>query len=311
MAGQCPGFNLQFHHDGQPCVDFLLYAFVAGTNTPKDTFQDIEGAVVNTHPIVLDEQGRIPGAGFFLEETGAYDFELRDADDNPIDGWTDVSAIPAAAENTFLALAVEDQTMEVLYELAGPAESELQPPTLGQVQDLIAEAVAAATVTLTARDTPVGAIYEWVLEAVPTKHLELNGQAVSRSTYAELFTLWGTTFGVGDGTTTFNLPNRVGMFVRGYDPTGTVDPDGGSRDFASDPQEFAIENIEGEFGTDDRVTATGADNPFYKPGGTPDAGSEGSGTGATVAFDASRAVNTSTETRPVNVLTMWIVKALP
>lgn len=41
---------------------------------------------------------------------------------------------------------------------------------------------------------------------VPTGWLEMNGQAVSRTTYAELFAKIGTTYGVGDGSTTFNLP---------------------------------------------------------------------------------------------------------
>ncbi|MDA5349682.1 phage tail protein, partial [Escherichia coli] len=43
--------------------------------------------------------------------------------------------------------------------------------------------------------------------AVPTGYLRCNGVAVSRVTYANLFTVIGTSFGVGDGSTTFNLPN--------------------------------------------------------------------------------------------------------
>ena len=311
MALQSPGFNLQFHHDGVPCVDFLLYAFIAGTNTPKDTFQDSLEAANHTHPIVLDEQGRPPGEGVFLEDTGAYDFELRDPDDAPIDSWSDVSGIPPAADETFLPLE-GGVAMTGLFELAGPAEAELQPPTLGQTEDLIAAAVAAAVATLTAQLEPIGTIKGWVTATVPTdgKHLQCNGQAISRTTYADLFDLWGVTFGVGDGTTTFNVPDYRGQFLRGYDPTGTVDPDGGSRDFP-DVQDFAIENITGQFNGDDRMSASGDTNPFYTPAGTPDSGSEGSGTGEIMAFDASRAVNTSTETRPVNMPIMWIVKALP
>jgi hypothetical protein len=46
-----------------------------------------------------------------------------------------------------------------------------------------------------------------VLKPVPTGWLECNGQAVSRTTYAALFASISTTFGAGDGSTTFNVPN--------------------------------------------------------------------------------------------------------
>lgn len=51
----------------------------------------------------------------------------------------------------------------------------------------------------------------------PTGWLKANGAAVSRATYAGLFAAIGTTFGTGDGSTTFNLPDLRGDFVRGLD----------------------------------------------------------------------------------------------
>ena len=45
-----------------------------------------------------------------------------------------------------------------------------------------------------------------------------NGAAISRTTYADLFTAIGTTYGTGDGSTTFNLPNLEGRVVVGYNP---------------------------------------------------------------------------------------------
>ena len=47
---------------------------------------------------------------------------------------------------------------------------------------------------------------------IPVGWLECNGQAVSRTTYAELFELIGTTYGVGDGSTTFNLPTETSVY---------------------------------------------------------------------------------------------------
>lgn len=54
---------------------------------------------------------------------------------------------------------------------------------------------------------PIGSVWMWLTGSVPTGTLLLDGSAVSRTTYAALFALWSTTFGVGDGSTTFNLPN--------------------------------------------------------------------------------------------------------
>lgn len=55
---------------------------------------------------------------------------------------------------------------------------------------------------------PIGAIIEWDSDLIPENWLLLNGQAVSRTVYSELFDLYGTTYGTGDGSTTFNLPDR-------------------------------------------------------------------------------------------------------
>jgi len=54
----------------------------------------------------------------------------------------------------------------------------------------------------------------------PTGWFLCFGQAVSRSTYANLFTAIGTTYGVGDGTTTFNLPDLRGRTIAGQDDMG-------------------------------------------------------------------------------------------
>lgn len=57
----------------------------------------------------------------------------------------------------------------------------------------------------------------------PLGYLYANGQAVSRTVYARLFALYGTTFGAGDGSTTFNLPDGRSMFIRGWDDGRGVD----------------------------------------------------------------------------------------
>ncbi|MBP3766545.1 MAG: tail fiber protein [Bacilli bacterium] len=63
--------------------------------------------------------------------------------------------------------------------------------------------------------TPIGTIISYSTTNVPDGYLECNGQAVSRTEYAALFEKIGTTYGGGDGSTTFNVPNLRGEFLRG------------------------------------------------------------------------------------------------
>lgn len=67
---------------------------------------------------------------------------------------------------------------------------------------------------------PSGTILDYAGTTEPTGYLFCYGQAVSRSTYSTLFTLLGTTFGVGDGSSTFNLPDLRGRVVAGQDDMG-------------------------------------------------------------------------------------------
>lgn len=63
------------------------------------------------------------------------------------------------------------------------------------------------TVTGSTNIVPLGSVIAYATTSAPSGFLACNGQAVSRGTYAALFALIGTTFGSGDGSTTFNLPS--------------------------------------------------------------------------------------------------------
>jgi len=78
------------------------------------------------------------------------------------------------------------------------------------------------------REAPVGAVAMWLTSQPPAGWLILDGSAKSRTTYAGLFTLWGTTFGSGDGTTTFNLPDMRQRFPLGKAASGTGSTLGGT-----------------------------------------------------------------------------------
>ncbi|RXJ53765.1 phage tail protein [Candidatus Marinarcus aquaticus] len=77
---------------------------------------------------------------------------------------------------------------------------------------------------------PTGMIFINPSSVIPEGFFECNGAEVSREEYAELFAVIGTTYGVGDDITTFNLPDLRGEFVRGWDNERGVDID---RDIAS------------------------------------------------------------------------------
>ena len=81
---------------------------------------------------------------------------------------------------------------------------------------------------------PVGSTFDFAGQSssIPAGYLLCDGRAISRATYANLFNVVGTTYGAGNGTTTFNLPNGQGQFFIGYssgDPNfGTIGVTGGS-----------------------------------------------------------------------------------
>jgi microcystin-dependent protein len=62
---------------------------------------------------------------------------------------------------------------------------------------------------------PTGTVLPFAGASAPTGWLLCDGSAISRSTYANLFTVLSTTYGSGDGSTTFNVPNAQGVFLRG------------------------------------------------------------------------------------------------
>ena len=67
---------------------------------------------------------------------------------------------------------------------------------------------------------PTGAVLPFAGASAPSGHLLCFGQAISRSTYSGLFTAIGTVYGVGDGSTTFNIPDLRGRVVAGQDDMG-------------------------------------------------------------------------------------------
>ena len=96
------------------------------------------------------------------------------------------------------AIATADQA------LAGTANNLLMTP---QTAKLLVESLNLRV--------PAGTLIPYIGTTVPTGYLLANGAEVSRTKYADLFAAIGTKFGVGDGATTFGLPNMNGRFIEG------------------------------------------------------------------------------------------------
>lgn len=120
-------------------------------------------------------------------------------------------------------------SMTTSYSLVAPA---LPSSTLPLVLDTSGN-ITASQVTLAQLTSPViqalnptGTVIAYAGTTTPAGYLLCDGSAISRATYAALFTAIATNFGVGDGSTTFNLPQLLGAFVRGTQFSfGGGDPD--------------------------------------------------------------------------------------
>lgn len=159
---------------------------------------------------------------------------------------------------------------------------------------------------------PSGAVMYFAGQTAPAGWLKANGAAVSRTAYAALFAAIGTTYGTGDGRTTFNLPDLRGEFVRGWDDGRGID----SRRALGSAQSDAIRNITGKLDSGqnqaeqlfDNVITSGA---FEKEQATKQWTFDSSARGAAVTavtFDASRVVPTANENRPRNIALLACIK---
>jgi microcystin-dependent protein len=165
-------------------------------------------------------------------------------------------------------------------------------------------------------DTPVGTVNWFAAATAPVGWLVADGRAVSRSAYAALYAVIGITYGTGDGTSTFNLPDLRGMFLRGVDNAGGTargcDP---ARAFGS-TQNFAIQRITGSIrGISETFSGTATSDPgssLFKSSNGPSCGgtptSADTSPAGTLAFDSACSVNSSTETRPMNVAMLPCIK---
>ncbi len=150
---------------------------------------------------------------------------------------------------------------------------------------------------------PTGTVLPYIvsISTMPAGFLYCNGQVVSRSTYATLFALIGTAFGSGNGSTTFNLPDMRGMFLRGVDDGRGYDSEAnrviGSTE--TDTLQGHKHSVQAQV-----VSVSNVYLPF-----TPTACPLGDGnTGVPISDGMNGTPRTSKETRPQNIAIAYIIK---
>lgn len=342
-----------FDNQGKPLAGGNLFTYVQDSSSEQaTTWADGNGDTENSNPLVLDSSGRLV-TDIWLDAAQGYNFVLTKSDGltvltdvNGVTGITSqhyINEIISGLDEVYLRLSggtvtggltvggstnlhgtIISGNLQVTgtSQLAGiDNDNELITSVLTPVSNTDAankEYVDAAVAGVSAA-TPSGVTAWFAASTPPAGWFECNGQAVSRTTYSSLFTAISTTFGVGDGSTTFNVPDMRGYFARGWDNGRGTDP---GRTFGTN-QGDALQNIIGYFGCDDRIqdnhAAVGA---FQSNAGTPaqafaagapnvDTTAEGGdGRACYVKFDASLSVGarTAAETRGINIALLPIIK---
>ena len=174
--------------------------------------------------------------------------------------------------------------------------------------------VPYAEVVTNAVGMPAGTIVPYGGENIPEGWLLCDGREISRSEYANLYDAIKTIWGFGNNSTTFNLPDMRGMFLRGVSANSGKDADatirvplkegGNSGNKVGSYQGDAIRNITGNFRGVKGNIADGA----FREGAEKGSASGSSERFLPVTFDASRVVPTASDNRPQNVYVNYIIK---
>lgn len=188
------------------------------------------------------------GSGVQVNSTA--NFGAGAAATNTAPGVVQLATNPEAIAGTSTTLAVTPAGVAAAIAAAAPVlPVAATDTTLGLVENATASEVAAGTldgavsispkdlidgintagsplrtaISSAATNTVPGLITWHAANTPPPGELKANGALLSRTTFAALFARIGTTFGVGDGSTTFGLPDLRGEFVRGWDDGRGID----------------------------------------------------------------------------------------
>lgn len=159
-----------------------------------------------------------------------------------------------------------------------------------------------------ASSAPPGQIAFFAQSSAPSGWLKANGAAVSRTAYAALFAAIGTTHGAGDGSTTFNVPDLRGEFIRGWDNGRGVD----SGRALGTAQLDAGQRLQGSINPIGAARASGTSTSGVFSQTTSSGQSDGALFGGNaepiIIFDSALVARTASETRSRNVALLASIK---
>jgi microcystin-dependent protein len=165
----------------------------------------------------------------------------------------------------------------------------------------------SGSITIATTNTPAGSVSMFAASTAPAGWLECDGALVSRTTFAALFAVIGTTYGAGDGSTTFAVPDMRGEFPRGWDDGRGVDSGralGSAQGQSTQAHNHQWWDYTGGAGTTIDMFSPGSST--WDSSGNPAANFSDPFT--TDAYTSTTLLNTSGETRPRNIALMFIIK---
>ncbi len=252
-----PNGEQQFiSNNGAPLASGTVTFYIPGTSTLKNTWSNSAQTILNTNPVVLDSGGRavIYGSGAYRQvvqdQNGNVVWDQLTSDTSSASnlGWGATSSGTANTQ-TISAGTFTGVDGQTLYFLAGytntgsmtlnvngtGATGVLKDGAGGPIFLTGGEVVAGAIIGVTYsvatgqfhlntnnNQWSPGQVGTFAMSTCPSGWVSADGSAVSRTvTYGGLYSAIGTTWGTGDGTTTFNVPDLRGTFLRGTGTNGT------------------------------------------------------------------------------------------
>jgi microcystin-dependent protein len=223
-----------------------VYVNLAGTTTDATIYAD-DSTVTSSNYVLTDDNGYfvfyVDTVDYLttqqfkitLRKTGYAEKVYDDIVIFPITGAAGSAGSDGADAFVYIAYASDSSgtdftttfDADLNYIAILSTTTEIEAPAVGDFAGLWKNYKGATGATGTS--LPTGGYLAFAGETAPEGFLECNGAAVSRTTYSDLFAVIAEMYGNGDGSTTFNVPDVRGYFLRGWDHTAGNDPDRATR----------------------------------------------------------------------------------
>lgn len=170
----------------------------------------------------------------------------------------------------------------------------------------------------------IGSIQAYMGTTAPAGWLMCDGSTVSRTTYASLYAVIGDKCGQGDGSTTFELPDLRGRFLRGWDNSAGNDPDAASRiamdgntgaatgdnvgSYQADAFQGHYHNVNGSSPNEYTYIRSGSVAPYNAPSGPGNLDRTANPISSPKTDGSNGTPRTTSETRPANLAVAYIIK---